>query len=269
MTFPFHGMISQGTITPEQFIQDIRIAGATGIETMWGWEDKDPVNWKKLIDAAKAAGLKQACYDIGLNLVYTTQEEKNNLLAKCRERLAFARNVLDCSTVLIYSSKPAPDMPIPEAVKIFGDMLNEASIIAAEYGITVTLEDFDPLPAFVCSAKSCMDVLARAPKAGLTFDTGNFLIADDNPVEIFPLVKERIAHVHVKEKACVQPDDKPAQTSLKGLKYRGAFLGKGSAQIAECTALLKESGYKGWLSVETGASLPEAINGIKFLCERI
>lgn len=269
MTFPFHGMFDNGSLSPESFIEQIAAAGATGIETMYGWENKSPKLWKRLIDAAHANGLAQACYDIGVNLVATTQEERDNALAKCAERLLFAHDTLGCKTALIYSSHPAPGMSIPEARAIFGDMLAKVSRIAKPLGITVTLEDFDPLPDFVCSAAACMEVLARAPRAGLTFDTGNFLVADDLPYEILADVIDRVVHVHVKEKKRVPPCVEHAQMSLRGVGYCNASIGDGSAQIGLCADTLLKHGYTGWFSVETiGGTLKQTLDGLKFLAAR-
>ena len=266
MTFPFHRMFMEDNRSIAPFLEGIRAAGATGIETMFGFETKSPEAWNSLCHCAKQLGMTQACYDIGINLIYTNRDEYSDISSRAKTQIAFCRETLNCGTAMFYSSRPAEGMQPSEGRKIFGEMLNELSEYAASFDVKVCIEDFDPVPAFVCSADTCMDVLSYAPRAGLAFDTGNFLIADDNPKDIFPKVKDRITHVHVKEKKLVGPDAvaKP-QRSLAGKCYTSAPFGEGNANIADCVALMKENKYNGWLSVESFLGQDDAIRGVAFL----
>ena len=264
MVFPFHQMISSGEMSVEKFLDELSKAGVTGLETMLSWETSDPVNWRKLIDLSANLGMKQTAYDIGLNLVCPTAEARRQTLDNAKRHIAFCRETLNCDIAMIYSSKPAEGMDIEEAIKIFGDVLAEVSNIAEPYGITACIEDFDPVPNFVCSAESCLKVLSRAPKAGLAFDTGNFLIADDDPVEIFPRLKHLIRHIHVKEKRLL-PDGVKGQASLAGKMFENTEFGKGNARIAEIVELLKGIGFTGALSIEAFGGFEEALADARFL----
>ena len=264
MVFPFHQMISSGQMSVEKYLDELAKAGVTGLETMLGWESKDPANWRKLRDMARDLGMRQTAYDIGLNLVCPTAEIRKQTLEDAKRHIAFCREQLDCDIAMIYSSRPQEGMDKEEAVKIFGDVLAEVSDSAEPYGITACIEDFDPVPDFVCSADSCLKVLSRAPKAGLAFDTGNFLIADDDPVEIFPRLKHLIRHIHVKEKRLL-PDGVKGQASLAGKMFENVEFGKGNARIAEVVELLKGIGFKGALSIEAFGGFDEAIADARFL----
>lgn len=266
MTFPFHGLFAADDKNIADFLQKIQAAGATGIETMFGWETKAPESWKALCRIAKQLGLSQACYDIGINLIYNSSDEYSDISSRAKAQIAFCRETLNCGTAMFYNSKPAEGMPYREGRKIFGEMMNELAEYAASFEVKICTEDFDPRPDFICSAESCLEALSYAPQAGLAFDTGNFLIADDNPKDIFPLVKDRVMHVHVKEKRLVPPDTEgKLQKSLAGKCYLPAPYGEGNACIAECVALLKENHYKGWLSVESFLGAEDAIRGTAFL----
>ena len=264
MIFPFYQMLSSGEMSVEKFLDELGKAGVTGLETMLSWETRDPVNWRKLIDLSRDLGMKQTAYDIGLNLVCPTAEIRRQTLDDAKRHIAFCREQLDCDIAMIYSSKPAEGMDVEEAFKIYGDVLAEVSDIAEPYGITACIEDFDPVPNFVCSADSCLKVLQRAPKAGLAFDTGNFLIADDDPVEIFPRLKHLIRHVHVKEKRLL-PSGAKGQASLARKMYENTEFGKGNAHIAECVELLKCIGFTGALSIEAFGGFEEALADARFL----
>ena len=264
MVFPFHQMISSGKMSVEKFLEELAKAGVTGLETMLSWETSDPTNWLKLRDMARDLGMKQTAYDIGLNLVCQTADIKKKTLENAKKHIAFCREQLDCDIAMIYSSKPSEGMDKEEAIKIFGDVLAEVSEIAEPYGITACIEDFDPVPDFVCSADSCLKVLSRAPKAGLAFDTGNFLIADDDPVEIFPRLKHLIRHIHAKEKRLLS-DGVKGQASLAGKMFENTEFGKGNARIAEVVELLKGIGYNGALSIEAFGGFDEVLADARFL----
>ena len=264
MIFPFYPMLSSGEKSVEEFLGDLHDAGVTGLETMLCWETSDPKNWRKLTDLAKEMGMRQTAFDIGLNLVAPTPELRREVLDAAKRHIAFCREQLDCDIAMIYNSKPLEGMELEDAFKVYADVLSEVADIAAPYGITACIEDFDPVPDFVCSADSCLKVLSRAPKAGLAFDTGNFLVADDDPVEVFPRLKHLIRHVHVKEKRLL-PAGSNGQKSLGGKLYENAEFGKGSARIAECVELLKGIGYDGALSIEAFGGFAEVLADARYL----
>lgn len=271
MFFMYHSGIDQGKYTPEEVVKAFKDAGADAIETMNGWQNSSPENWKKTLAAMAELGLVHSCWDIGADLVQTNSADRQKVIDTCKTQIEYARDVLHAPTVLVYGSNVKPGMSIEDGIKLYGETLGEVADFGAQAGINVTLEDFDPHPRFVCSAKSCMTVLEIAgDNAKLCFDTGNFLNAGDLPAEIYPLVKDKIAHVHVKEKARRLPDDKPGNTATDGVQYKSALIGDGAAQIALVQRFLKEDGYKGYLSVEAGSNrLEEATYGVRFLKDRL
>ena len=58
---------------------------------------------------------------------------------------------------------------------------------------------------FVCSADTCLEALSYAPKAGLAFDTGNFLFAGDDTMTQYEHFRSKIGHVHLKDR--MAPDN--------------------------------------------------------------
>ena len=261
MLFPYHGAMDQDLYTPEDLVKTFHDAGAVAIELMKGWNEKSPEKWQRLLNAMKDNDMACSCFDIGLNLVQPDSAERAKVLDDCRRQIEYAHTVLNAANVLIYSSKVADGLSNEHCKKLYGEALGEMAEFASQFGINATIEDFDPQPNFVCSAKSCLEVLEIAgPKAKLCFDTGNFLDAGDNPADIYPHVKDRIAHVHVKEKG-----RNVAEHKLKIVRA-----GEGIAQINVIEANLKRDGYEGYLSVEAGSNkLDEAVHDIHYLTSRL
>ena len=141
---------------------------------MKGWNEKSPEKWQRLLNAMKDNDMACSCFDIGLNLVQPDSAERAKVLDDCRRQIEYAHTVLNAANVLIYSSKVADGLSNEHCKKLYGEALGEMAEFASQFGINATIEDFDPQPNFVCSAKSCLEVLNIAgPKAKLCFDTGS------------------------------------------------------------------------------------------------
>ena len=269
MLFPFHGALSQGQIAPAALISELKNAGATGIEPMWSWISKDPQNWQLLHQAAKDAGMACACYDVGVNLVGESPADRDQAVATCLEQVAFARDVLNCSRMMIHGSRPAKDMSNEEGRQLYGKTLARIASGARGSGVTICIEDFGVYPLFTASARHCHEVLDIAgPDVGFTFDNGNFLLGGDVHTAIYQSMQARICHVHIKDMAAVPANEKASFAAPDGTGYRGCYLGMGDAKVDECLALLKQDGYDGWLSAEiNSAKLDEARHALHYIAK--
>jgi L-ribulose-5-phosphate 3-epimerase len=258
MLFPFHGSLSQGHISPEALIAELKSAGATGIEPMWSWMRQEPKLWQRLHQASKEADLACACYDVGVNLIGESPGDREQAVATCMEQIAFARDVLACPSMMIHGTRPAKDMSNEEGRRLYGKSLAKIAAVAKGSGLCICIENFGVYPHFTASARHCREVLDIAgPELGFTFDNGNFLLGGDVPTAIFADLKDRIRHVHIKDMRAVADDEKPANVAADGTGYRGCYLGEGDARVKECIALLKQEGYQGWISAEINSSSHE------------
>ena len=108
---------------------------------------------------------------------------------------------------------------------------------AAHQGIQVLLEDYDN-PRSLCFNIERLDSLfALSDKLGHVYDTGNYLFAGDDALEAYGRFRDRIGHVHLKDRAA--PDD-----------MRCVPAGSGCIPIADIVRDLRATGYTGWLTVE-------------------
>ena len=108
---------------------------------------------------------------------------------------------------------------------------------AAEEGFSVMVEDYDN-PRSPCYNTERLDSLfALSPKLGLVFDTGNFIYAGEDALESFAHLRDRIEHVHLKDR--VSPDDMHCVPA-----------GSGCVPISQIVHTLVSEGYNGWLTVE-------------------
>ena len=104
-------------------------------------------------------------------------------------------------------------------------------------GFCIMIEDYDN-PRSLCYNMAGLDSLfTLAPSLDHVFDTGNYLFAGDDALVAYDRFRDRIAHVHLKDR--VAPDDMHCVPA-----------GSGCIPIETIVRNLIASGYDGWLTVE-------------------
>ena len=123
--------------------------------------------------------------------------------------------------------------------------------LAKERGITVVMEDFDSAVSPYRDMNGVRYFVDRVPDLQVAFDTGNFAFCDEDELEAFELLKDRIAHVHLKDRALApgSPDERPLVT-LGGRKLYASPFGSGIIRSEEILRRLREMHYDGVVTVE-------------------
>lgn len=267
MLFPFHTGLSNGQFEAKQLVRDFACAGATAIEPMLSWIQKDPGKWAEFDEAVREQGLSYSCFDVGLNLVGTCAEDRRKAVDECARQVDFALEKLDCKIVMLPGSKPAEGMSNEDGRKLYGETLGRCAEDAAKKGVTICIEDFGVYPYFAASARHCLEVLDYAgPAAKFTFDNGNFLYGGDIPMDAFSMLSSRTCHVHIKD-FVERPGEGPGLRSVNGMLFGGCMIGQGATQVTECVQAFKKIGYDGWFSIEVGGGNPlaQGVQGIEFV----
>lgn len=137
-------------------------------------------------------------------------------------------------------------MPSKEKVKEFFKKNEEINRMVAglsfvaklgnEKGVAVTVEDFDDRNSPLAGMYGINWFLQQVPELSYTLDTGNFLFYRERVSDAFVLLKDRIAHVHCKDR---HPDTNASVQTGSGYILFGEILGK-----------LKEQNYDGYLAIE-------------------
>ncbi len=102
---------------------------------------------------------------------------------------------------------------------------------------------------------------------GLLLDMGNFLCADENPVNAFGRLINYAVFIHakdfhIKSGNSIAPTDCFFKTR-GGTYLRGAVLGHGDVPVFQCLSLAKNSGYDGFVTLEF-EGVEDAYNGCKW-----
>ncbi|GAB2670265.1 sugar phosphate isomerase/epimerase family protein [Paenibacillus thermoaerophilus] len=102
-----------------------------------------------------------------------------------------------------------------------------------------------------------LEIIRRVNSKALrsTFDTGNFLLVDEDPLRALDMLLPYIGHVHVKD---FRETVGGRYQSLGGKTYEGADLGQGAVPLVEIVKRLERAGYKGELVLEYEGTGDEA-----------
>ena len=106
----------------------------------------------------------------------------------------------------------------------------------------------------------------------LTYDTGNMVMGDEDPVDFLQIVKTRLAHAHAKDWMPLPPEAEKGLTSRAGKRYIGTVVGQGVLDYPRIIAALKALNYEGFFSFEyEGENDPvqAAREGMAYLCALI
>jgi len=104
-------------------------------------------------------------------------------------------------------------------------------------GIDLVVESFDNEGSLCYGTERLQALLSRSKTLGVAFDIGNFTFAGEDPVMAYETLKDRVRHVHLKDRASLD-DMTPVPAGL------------GCSKISEVMQKLEEAGYDGWYTVE-------------------
>lgn len=114
--------------------------------------------------------------------------------------------------------------------------LLDSVALGSKKGITVTVEDFDDVHSPLSGMYGIQWFLKEVPGLKYTLDMGNYLFYGENVMDAWELLKEKVAHVHCKDR---QPQSNASVQT-----------GTGYMPIKQLVEALKAQGYDDYLAVE-------------------
>ncbi len=125
--------------------------------------------------------------------------------------------------------------------------------LLGEYGvsknITICLEDFDAGTSPL-SGKGLLRFLQECKQVQCAFDTGNFLFWEEDVFQYFELLKDKIAHVHLKDRSYIEAPGENPMITIGGDKYYSSPVGSGVIRMEDILTKLKLIKYDGIYAIE-------------------
>lgn len=244
-----HKYMYSGEMDNEQFIEFTATTGAKGVELLSVFWKEDGREEERIHAALQRTGLQMACFGASNNLALADPDARRaqllNITSSVDRAVLFGAQV-----VRVFSGDKEQDVTYEDAKNWIIAGLKEAASYAKDKGIKLCLENHG---LFAGKADQVLEVIREVNSDHLcsTFDTGNFLLVDENPSEAITKLKDYIAHVHFKDFALVEDGySGTIYTSLEGKKFTGHVPGEGSVDFPYILGELKNNNYTGWLTVE-------------------
>jgi sugar phosphate isomerase/epimerase len=228
---------------------------------------------------SRAKSLRKRCHNLGLRIVsYCVHAELLTSVGEQAKTVQRLRREVEAAAAMGAASM-RHDVTRGVGAKSFAATLKqivppirEVADYAQTVGVKTSLENH----GFYMQESTRVEKLIRAvahENYGLTIDLGNFLCVNENPTDATRRLAKYVvmAHAkdfHVKPKSQMPPTGWFATPTKIAL--RGAIAGHGVLDLPAQLALLKKSGYDGYLSLEfEGMEEPtEAVTlGLNYLRE--
>lgn len=128
--------------------------------------------------------------------------------------------------------------------------MKEVCALAKPHGITVTIEDFDDRTSPIATAEQMLWFAERLPDLRITFDTGNFIYSEQPVLEAYDLLKDKIVHVHCKDRRLASEAGESFIVTTGGRRLYPSPVGSGCIEIKAILERLRQAGYEGTFVIE-------------------
>ena len=239
MTFMFRSWWESGEMSHPEMLEGLAKAGAKGVEPFHRDFAEDPqllTNYRRWL---ADTGMQAPVVDVICNLVTEDAEQKRQAIDEMKRGLEICKG-LGASIAHVAGNRLRDGISPEDGRKMIADGMLEVSSLADSYGLILAIEDFDPAPTLVCSARDCIEIMQlTGDRVKFVFDTGNFIAAGETADEVFPLFAGRICHFHFKD------------FIVEDGKLRRCKLGDGVIPNAAIAAEIGSMDYDGWVALET------------------
>lgn len=236
---------SQRGAALEQALDSARELGYSGLECdLWRLDDRS------LAKVFSDSGMRAASVYAGYDLAHDPPGISREKMKRHLEQTAY----FGADKILAI---PGFFRPEDDRADFFARTCEQLSVlcgIAAQYGITVTVEDFDDVNSPCCDTAGLERLLSGSEGLRWTFDTGNFAYVLEDPLQAYERLGKYLAHVHVKDRSRESsrglPDGSNAKADISGELMYPCECGGGYVGAESLVKRIAADGYAGGFSAE-------------------
>ncbi len=193
-----------------------------------------------VISTLKSLEINVTSYAVSNNFVSSDSSLRKQALLKVTDGIPIAK-ALGTNVIRVFSGNLAEGISFEDSQDwiIYG--LKEACREAEGAGMTLCLENHGKLAGKGIQVKEMIDKV-NSPALRSTFDTGNFLLVDEHPLDALRVLTDYIGHVHFKDFK-EQPNGRYKSLGMR--TFEGVPAGEGDASLPAVLKALQTSGYNG------------------------
>ncbi|MBQ8209393.1 MAG: sugar phosphate isomerase/epimerase [Clostridia bacterium] len=284
-TYSYCRLVNSGEKTLAECIQLAKDTGFDGIEFV----DFDPPEGMSMTEYAaflrsecERVGIEPVAYTVGADFINGSEGDLNKEIKRLKGQVDIANalgvKLMRHDSSRGYDSETRGYKGFDDALPRIVQGIREVTEYAKQYGIKTMTENH----GFFCQESLRVEKIVNTvanDNFGLLVDIGNFMCADENPVEAVGRLASYAFHVHAKDfhkKSGNAPFFCDGFFKTRGGTYlRGAIIGHGDVPVYQCLSTLIANGYDGYVTVEfegmedqiTGTTY--GLNTLKRMCASI
>lgn len=259
-SYSLSSLVGKGEKTEKELISLAKELGFEAFEfsEINAPEGIDKMEYAKALRAeAKRVGIPIVQYSIGADFIYGSDGD----LEKEIERLKYEVDVAEAlgvsgmrhDTTGGYKGEDADKHTFTDALPRIIEGCRKVSEYAKTKGIKTMTENHGFFSQDSNRVKAIVEGV-NFDNFGTLVDIGNFLCVDENPVEAVKTMAPYAFYAHAKDFCVKSKDEMLSQDGFfktrGGNFLKGMILGHGDVPVLECLALIKESGYNGYVTLE-------------------
>ena len=243
------GAVRSGEIDVPGFIEYGAAQGLDGVELLHIFWETDKPDWQLVKRQAADAGLEIVSYSASNDFVYADADERQRQLEHLKRCVDGALE-LGAGLVRVFGGSARDGIAQADGMAMIIEGLAAGAAYAEDHGLTLALENHGRFAGRADQVRAIIEPVG-SPALRVNFDTGNFLITDEDPLSAAHDLADLIALVHLKDMKAAAADE-PGHVFVTpgGKRLTGATLGDGLVDLPAVVAFLREAGYTGWLSLE-------------------
>ena len=246
MTYSFGPAIRSGQATLVDVMKFVRGLGVRGIDFLGSQYDGPPAEMTKIM---QDLDVEPAIYtQTGQDLCVTGLLDRRRARKQVMRGLDRAKS-MGFDKMMVTTGAIKDNMDRADAARCVGESLRPCVERASKMGLVLTIEDFPKEKSPHATAAECLAVCeAAGPDLRITFDSGNSMTWNEDPVDSWNAVKAKVVHCHLKDWACADIEAEPR--GLKGKVFQAAVVGEGVIDYPRLLGAMKASGYDGYMAFE-------------------
>jgi len=247
--YSFVRSLRGGTMNVEGFCDFCGKAGFEGVELIsYFWKDKDS-EMKRLPEWLKRNRLKLAGYGTRSNFLSRESGEIEQSFENIRTAIVDARRI-GAKTCRVFGGSSIEGWTLESALDQVVGAFRKLAPLAEEQGVVLTVENHGGFPA---TAEEVIAVIKGVDSRcfACLLDTGNFLVADEDPLKAAHKLAPYVRHVHVKDMLKFRAGSGLGQKASRAdFNIAACALGAGIIPNREIFKALISAGYDGYVSME-------------------
>ena len=257
--------------------QAATIEGVEGLELYDGFfESFEPDYLERVKKALENHGLAMPMLCYSPDFTHPDPAARSQELWKQRRMMELTA-YLGGRTCRVLSGQRRPEVERAMGVRWVVACLRSLLSYAEERGVILAMENhykdnYWSYPEFAQKKDVFLEILRQveSPWLGVNYDPSNALLAGDDPIELLEAVKHRVVSMHASDRYLKSGSLDDLRQSDGTLGYSPnlvhGVIGRGLIPYEKVFAILEDTGFRGWISIEDGLNgLEEIAESARFL----